>query len=273
MKRVEISEEQFISDSLAIVQECEGNGVAVRILGSLCGYVHNIEHDGAAKDLYLSLGRLGDGGPIFTDLDLMAFSSQRGKVMDVFEKKLKLTPDRYFNMSHGHQRLIYHKPGAFGIDLFFDRLEYSHTVDFGSKPDKGRLNLDYPTITLSDFMLEKLQIHQINRKDLVDMALVLKYHDISEHEEKQKVNGTYIAMVLSDDWGFWYDATQNLAKTKDTIDSLAHSGGLGDPDIIKTRLDRLSSIIQLYPKGKKWQSRSAAGTSKPWYTEVGDFAL
>lgn len=265
---INISEDQFLADALHIIDEAEKSELKIRIIGALCGYINNRERDPDIDKVYKAFGRLDGTATLFTDLDLMSYSSQRGKIMDLFEKKLKLAPNRYFNMAHGHHRLIYEKPQGFQIDLFFDRLSYSHNVEFGSKPGNGRLELDYPTISLADFVLEKLQIHQINRKDLVDIIILLKNHEVVDHFEKHKVDAGYIAKVLSDDWGFWYDATQNIQKVRSELDSLSSSNKLDESEIIISRLDQLSAIIDACPKSPKWNTRSKSGTSTPWFTEV-----
>ena len=45
------------------------------------------------------------------------------------------------------------------IDIFFDKLEFCHIIDF-----RGRLEIDYPTISLSDILLQKMQIVQTSLK-------------------------------------------------------------------------------------------------------------
>jgi len=267
---IKISEQQFLADALHIIDEAETGGLKIRILGALCGYINNRERDPNIDQVYKALGRLDGTATLFTDLDLMSYSSQRGKVMDLFEKKLKLVPNRYFNMARGHHRLMYEKPQSFQIDLFFDRLAYSHNVEFGSKPGNGRLELEYPTISLADFVLEKLQIHQINRKDLVDLIILLKNHEVADHFEKHKVDAGYIAKVLSGDWGFWYDATQNIQKVRNELNSVSSSSKMDGSEVVISRLDQLSMIIDACPKSPVWNTRSKSGTSTPWYTEVFD---
>jgi len=266
---IQSSEAQFLDDSLNIIGEAEKSGLTIRIIGALCGYIKNKECDPNVDAVYKSLGRLDGTNTLFTDLDLMTYGSQRGKIMDLFEKKLKLVPNRYFNFAHSHNRLIYEKPKSFQIDLFFDRLAYSHTIEFGSKPENGRLQLEYPTISLADFVLEKLQIHQITRKDMVDIIILLKNHEVIDRFEKGKIDGTYIAKTLADDWGFWYDAVQNIQKIRNELGSLS-PGKIANPETVELRLDQLSAMIESSPKTSKWNSRAKVGTSKPWYTEVSD---
>ena len=267
---IEISEQQFLTEALDIIDQAERNGLKIRIIGALCGYIRNKQRDPRIDEVYKLLGRLDGTSTMFTDLDLMAYSSQRGKIMDLFEKQLKLQPNRYFNLTRGHHRLMYEKPNGFQIDLFFDRLSYSHEVEFGNKPGNGRLELDYPTISLADFVLEKLQIHQITRKDLVDLIILFKNHEVVENFEEGKIDGGYIGRVLSDDWGFWYDATQNIQKVREELDLASSSGKVQGSEIVKARLDGMSAIIDGTTKSPKWNLRSKIGTNSAWFTEVFD---
>ncbi|MEI6308399.1 MAG: hypothetical protein WCP58_02000 [bacterium] len=70
------------------------------------------------------------------------------------------------------------------MDVFYARLNFSHPVEFGRIPGKGRLELDFPTIALADIVLEKLQIHFINKKDLIDLILLFCGHELAETDQK-----------------------------------------------------------------------------------------
>jgi len=63
---------------------------------------------------------------------------------------LGFRPDSVINGFFGDRRLIYYEPSdKFHVDIFLDKLEFSHDVIFGKKPGDGRLELDYPTIALA----------------------------------------------------------------------------------------------------------------------------
>jgi len=147
------------------------------------------------------------------------------------------------------------------VDVFFDKLEMCHTLEF-----KNRLELDYPTIPLSDLLLQKIQIIKINEKDIKDIIILLREHQVGEFE-KETVNINYIARLLSKDWGFWYTVTLNLDKTKEF---LAEYKNLADADRkdVETKLDNILKRIEDEPKSIQWKLRSKVGTSKKWYTEV-----
>ena len=180
-------------------------------------------------------------------------------------------PDKMIIALTGGRRLIYYHPNnAFHVDIFFDKLEFSHDVVFGNKPGRGRLELDFPTITLADLVLEKTQIHEINRKDIIDLIILFLGHEVGEASGREVINGKYIASVLSKDWGFWYDATNNLRKVEYFTKKFLESNKMEcrQYKTIVGRINRLMSIIEAEPKSKKWLKRAKTGTSKPWYRSV-----
>ena len=160
----------------------------------------------------------------------------------------------------------------FHVDIFLDKLEFSHDVEFGKKPGDGRLELDSPTISLTDIVLEKLQIHKIARKDLVDLMILFFGHDVKPmaNGEKEAVDAGYISGLMADDWGFWYDATQNLAKVRQLMGTFVGEGRM-KPEAasrIEARVGALEAGLRAVPKGRHWEKRSKVGTAKPWYREV-----
>jgi hypothetical protein len=171
--------EEFISEAVRIVEEAQRRGVVLRIIGAVAVYIHSM-HSPRALELFRRVGRFRDQEALFTDLDLVAYSKQRAEVVEFFEKYLGFKYDIIMRALFSHKRLIYQHPqNLYYVDVFFDKLEFDHDVVFGSEPGKGRLGLDYPMVSLADLLLEKLQIHRINVKDLVDVVVVLLYsHDV-----------------------------------------------------------------------------------------------
>ncbi|MEM2320732.1 MAG: hypothetical protein QXS79_02465 [Candidatus Bathyarchaeia archaeon] len=95
-------------------------------------------------------------------------------------------------------------------------------------------------------------------------------HDVSTSQGREIIDGRYIANVLADDWGFWYDATCNLNTVKSFVNKFYSEGKLTseEQNIIMNRIDKLLKIIEEEPKAKNWLKRARIGTSKPWYREV-----
>jgi hypothetical protein len=266
-----MTDEDFLKDATAIVEKAQSRGLYVRFIGALAVYVHSLDTTDTLR-VFKSLARLGEGRPMFTDLDLVLYSKQRNDVTKLLEE-LGFKPDNMANMMFGGRRLIYYHPqNKYPVDLFLNRLEFSHDVNFGEKPGSGRLELDYPTITLEDIVLEKLQIRQINRKDVVDLVVLFLGHDLAELAGKNVIDGGHISRTLSEDWGFWYDATRNLA----SVTSLAHELSTSNPGIVTAEQDgiigervlSLRKMIDAAPKTKSWEKRAKVGTSKPWYRDV-----
>ena len=265
---VEMKEDEFVKEAIGLVEKAQSRGVHLRILGSLGTYVRSLNN--GYGDVFRSLERFGGGKPLFTDLDLLGYNKQKGDITK-FLRELNFKPDALVNAMFGNKRLVfYHPDNKYHVDIFLNKLEFSHTVDFGDKPGSGRLELDYPTISATDIALEKLQIHEINRKDLIDLIALFLVHDVHEQFSKEVVDGGHIGKMLSDDWGFWYDATTNLGKLKPVIDDLLKEGKItvAQSQIAMERVEKLLQLINKTPKSKGWEKRAKTGTSKRWYTEV-----
>ena len=266
---VSIDTEQFVKEATAIVERAQSRGVLLRILGALAVYVHSGDKSDCTK-AHRALERNGQGKPMFTDLDLIAYKKQSREITKILQEA-DFKPDPMVNWWFGDRMMVYENPqNKLHVDLFFNRLEYSHDVIFGEKPGSGRLELDYPTITLEDIVLEKLQPHQMGRKDAIDLIVLLMGHDVKEQNSKDAVGGGYVGRVLSDDWGFWYDVTTNLDKVRNLARELANQNGLllRQCDTVIGRISELSKIISNTPKTKKWNVRARVGTAKPWFRVV-----
>jgi hypothetical protein len=257
-------DEAIVGRALGIVEEASSQGLVLRMLGALAVFVR-VRDCSECVGLVKSLGRLGSGS-LFTYVDLAGYSKQRRHIRRLFEEKLGYEPDFYVNRLFGDRRLIFQDPGSgLKVDVFLDKLEFSHDVVL-----KGRLELDYPTIPLDDLVLEKLQIHEINRKDLVDLIALFARYDVCAHESRECINGKRIAGILANDWGFWYDATANLRRVEALLRESAASGKIpGDLAArVSSRVSKLVAMIDEEPKTKRWLKRSKIGTSKPWYRQV-----
>lgn len=266
---VEMGEAEFLKEAVRVVDEARAKGVTLRLLGALAVYANSVDKPDCVQ-LFRQLGRFEEKVQLFTDLDLAGYSKQRSEISKCLES-LSFKSAGMVNALFGNKRLVYfNTANKYHVDVFLDKLEFSHDVLFGQKPGSGRLELDYPTISLADIVLEKLQIHNINRKDIVDLMILFAGHEPDTTQSDGKIDAGYISGVLSDDWGFWYDAVANLNKVKAFASELAASGKLNQDHLgaVAGRINRLLSAIESSPKSKDWLKRSKAGTNKPWYREV-----
>jgi hypothetical protein len=136
-----------------------------------------------------------------------------------------------------------------------------HVVEF-----KGRLELDNPTITLTDILLEKMQIVKINMKDIKDSIIMLREHEVG-HTEKECINLDYLSKILSDDWGYYYTVTTNLSKIKYHMSEVEGLTEIDKKDV-NAKVDTIIRALKDAPKSMKWKMRERVGTKVKWYNEV-----
>jgi len=263
---VKIGDEELVRDALRIVEEARKRGIVLRIMGALAIRLHAED----LSELHRRLSRLGREGEQFTDIDLATYRSLSGAAHKFFVE-LGYKPDKLVMAYFGENRFLYYHPeDLYHIDLFFERLQFSHDIDLGSKRDTGRLELDYPTLTLADLLLEKIQIHEIDEKDIKDLIVLLREHGLAEGDIEDSINIKRVASVLSQDWGFWYDAKVNLEKVTEFSEKYHEDGLLEKKDVeeVSSKIERLLSYVDEAPKTKEWLKRAKDGTKKKWWKDV-----
>ena len=199
----------------------------------------------------------------------MGYSKQSSQIYKLFEE-LGYPVDRRIQAFFGRIRGIwYHPQNLYHVDVFYDTLLFSHDIYFGSKPGQGRLDLDSPTITLTDIFLEKTQIHEINEKDIKDLIVLLRGHAIGDSED-ETINLDRISEVICNDWGFWYDMKINLEKTLHFLKQYYSEKIIKKEEFedVSIKTQKIIAHIENTPKTKNWQKRSKIGTDKPWWCEV-----
>jgi hypothetical protein len=252
-----ISSEYFLNEARRVVDRGKAEGITLRILGALAVRIHSPEF----AELHQSLGRLG-AGTEFTDIDLMTYGKTRDK-LEPFFKRTGFNPEprvRRTPAIWAYRQMYVEPKGQFHVDLFFDKLEMSHTIDF-----RNRLEVDYPTISLADIVLEKMQIHHINEKDIKDTIVLIRAHECGD-SDNECINEPYISSLLSEDWGFWYTVTNNLKKTKLFLQD--YPIDQTHKDDVSKKIDRLLTKIDEAPKTTKWKLRARVGEKKKWYNDV-----
>ena len=270
VKSVHRGEAEFCAQSIELVNRARALGIPLRILGAMAVYIHS-SHRPETLDRYRALERLGPGRPLFTDLDVVGYADRQKETARFFEETMKFTPDFHVNaLFAGRRNMFRHPDELFDVDVFYDLLSFSHEVRFRDSVDGDRLGLDFPTIPLADIVLEKLQIHEINRKDLVDLFMLLSGHEVASGSRPDAIDGLHIARTLSADWGFEYDARSNLRKLQGLSQHLAAEGRASKDEqaLVGVGIDHLLQFLGREPKSKEWQKRAKKGTSKPWYNEV-----
>ncbi|MBM3135131.1 MAG: hypothetical protein FJZ89_07590 [Chloroflexi bacterium] len=244
-------EAQFIQEGLDIIKAAEEKGIILRLMGAVAVKLHcpNYVH------WYASMARA------LTDLDFASYGRCNPGMKKFFVER-GYTPNQTIIAYYGQHRHIYWNDRlGWQADIFFDELAMCHKVNF-----RGRLELDYPTITLTDILLEKMQIVKINPKDIKDSIIMLREHEVGAGE-KEVFNTPYIVKLLADDWGYYYTVTTNLNRVKSFLGEFEVLTAEDRQDVT-AKVDKLLQAIEEAPKSMKWKMRARLGAKQKWYNEV-----
>lgn len=190
------------------------------------------------------------------DFAISAASATKFKVLLMTQGYL---PDQFFNGLHGATRLYYGEPaGRWSIDVVIDELVMSHKLDL-----RGRLDGPAPTITLADLLLTKLQVWEINRKDLGDTLCLLADHPLTEDDgDVEGISLARIRSVLGRDWGFSHTVERNALKVAELWTREPVPGAAND---VAAQVRSLLGAIDAAPKSRAWRLRSRVGERIRWY--------
>jgi hypothetical protein len=249
--------ETYLEEARRLTEEAQKEGILLRVMGPIALHFYFPNYVG----LYRSMERLGER--VFTDIDYAAYGKHRGRIVPFFEKNGYELEKRAAMLSGG-TRMIFFSNKIPMIDVFYDNLNYNHPIDY-----RGRLELHPYCVSLADLMLQKLQIVQINDKDLKDAMLLFLAAPLGATDQNA-INAKYVTKLISEDWGFYYTATTNLNKIKEAMRDVAVLND-GQRVVIDGKITEFLKMIEDSPKSGKWKSRARIGTSKPWYQDVSDW--
>ena len=231
-----------------IIDEARLRGITLRALG------------GMAVALHCPSSRNGALARQFPDIDLVGQKKEAKGMKEVF-LRLGFEPNRRFNALHGDKRLKFlDEKNELDVDVMLDIFEMCHKLEL-----KDRLNLDQYSIPLADLLITKLQIVNLNEKDVRDIMAIMLDHELGK-EGSEEIDIDYVAGLCSNDWGLWKTLTMNSEKVLDL---------LGDYDLqddqeqkIKLRLAGFVKRLEDEPKSSKWKIRARVGERNRWYEPV-----
>jgi hypothetical protein len=220
-------------------------GVPLRLLGGVAIRLR------AAGELPPALART------YGDLDFVTVRRSSGPVGAFFRAE-GYEPHVAFNALHGRERLLFFDDDhGRQVDVFIGQFSMSHRI-----PLEDRLDLEPGTLPLAELLLTKLQIAQLNEKDVRDSLALLLEHAVGETDGDQ-VNALRVAELCAADWGLWRTFTANLATCRE------HAGGYelpeGEREQVVARIDALLERIEREPKTRGWKLRAKIGERKRWY--------
>jgi hypothetical protein len=129
-------------------------------------------------------------------------------------------------------------------------------------PLSDRLGLERGTVPLAELLLTKLQIIEVNEKDVRDTVLLLHGHPVEDHDG-EAINAARIAELCAADWGLWRTITANLQHCGEHLGD--YDLDEADRDRIAARFDLLLERVEAEPKSRGWKLRARVGERKRWY--------
>ena len=236
--------EDIVSEGERLLAIADEQGVALRLLGGIAVRLK-------APEIPPSLERA------YKDIDF-AVTKKGGGAADKLLRSAGYEPNVAFNAMHARERgLYYDEVHGRQVDLFINAFRMCHEIPLGD-----RLQVETQTVPLAELMLTKLQIIEVNEKDIRDTVLLFHGHPIGDNDDGA-VNGARIAELCADDWGLWRTITANLDRCR------AHVGDyelpMGDRSRVEARFDELLERIEAAPKSRGWRRRAKVGDRKPWY--------
>jgi len=238
--------EDTIAEAERIAVAASAQNVRVKLLGGAGIHLHSPSaHHAPLRRKY-------------GDLDYVISTRDR-KAALAFFPSLGYEANERFNLMQGDRRLyFFDATNGKQVDVFIDVIRMSHVIDL-----RGRLAHNGPCASPSDLLLSKLQIYEINRKDLVDLTALLLDHPIAAPKDKEideAIDPAYIARLGCEDWGLCRTLQINMEKLRHTVDELDV-----DRDLVRSRLDELWTAVEAQPKPLKWRMRAQVGDRMRWY--------
>lgn len=239
--------EDTIAEAERVAEAASRQGVAVKLLGGAGIHLHSPSaHHPPLRRKY-------------GDLDYVIATKER-KATLAFFPSIGYTANDRFNLMQGDRRL-YFFDGSNGkqIDVFVDLIRMSHVIDL-----RGRLAHSGPCASPSDLLLSKLQIYEVNKKDLVDVTALVLDHPVQRQKTAESgdevIDAEYIARLACEDWGLCRTLQLNLEKLRHTVAELDV-----DRDLVNRRIDELWAAIEAQPKPLRWRMRAQVGDRMRWY--------
>ncbi len=243
--------DKFEGELKRIIKASDESGILLRVIGSLAFQMHCPTYG----YLQEAMGRA------YTDIDFAAYRKQTKEIKELMAG-LGYTENReVFIVSEGERSIFDRSEVGLHVDVFYEKLDFCHAIYWA-----GRLEVDAPTIPLAELLLEKMQIVQINEKDIIDTIMLLMEHPLGDIDN-ETINIKRVAELCSTDWGLWRTTTMNLDKVR----KLAQGYEQLKPEQkahIESQVASAMERIDQEPKSLAWRLRSRVGDRVKWYKDV-----
>jgi hypothetical protein len=233
--------------SVRVVRDANARGIPLKLLGGqavrlLCpSFPHRARVD--------------------QDMDFACISSKKKDVIEFFAEEGFLG-DRKFNTLHGDRQMYFTTAdGSTSVDVIMDRLNMCHILDFADRIDRMPDTLD-----VADLLLTKLQVFELNRKDVHDILHLFSGYSVADGDEPGTIGTGRVGKLVGEDWGWWRTTTMNLDKVILYAEGRPPDLVPEDPPLDPSAQARaLLDLCNAAPKTLKWKLRAKVGDRVQWY--------
>jgi len=233
--------------SIAVARQANELGVPLKLLGGqavrlLCPlFPHRARND--------------------QDMDFASVSTAKRPVME-FLSGQGFLGDARFNLLHGDRQMYFTTAdGGTSVDVIMDKLNMCHVLEFAGRIDRMPYTLD-----VADLLLTKLQIVELNAKDVHDVLHLFSAFPVQDGDEPGTIGTSRIGKIVGEDWGWWRTVTGNLDKIAQLAEGehrdLLPEARTFDPG---AQARALKAFCVACPKTMKWKIRAKVGERARWY--------
>jgi hypothetical protein len=223
-----------------VIAAAERDDVMLRLLGGVAVRLRSTALPGALEREY-------------RDLDFVTTRKASGKTQTLL-RELGYAPHMAFNTMNSKERLLFFDDDhGRQVDVFVGSFRMCHQIPF-----EQRIGVNSGTVPLAELLLTKLQIVELNEKDVRDAVALLHEHEVTDDDAG--LNGARAAELCAEDWGLWRTITRNLESVGRHLDAYEV-----DRELVGARLRELQDRIETAEKSRGWRLRAKVGERKRWY--------
>jgi hypothetical protein len=241
----EQARESILAEAERLLKIAEASSVPLRLLG------------GVAIRLRSPAGLPPALERSYQDLDFMAAKGSTEGVKRMFTDA-GYESSEPFNAIRGRKRMLFFDTRLERqVDVFIGRFEMCHSISIDD-----RLQVEPISIPLAELLLTKLQIVELNEKDVRDVLGLLYGHRVTV-DDGVGVNKSVVASRCAGDWGLWRTCWASLNTCRDRVGDYDLPDAAGDR--IRAALTELLDALDQAPKSRQWKLRAKIGDRLRWY--------
>ncbi|HEX4247480.1 MAG TPA: hypothetical protein VH008_06405 [Pseudonocardia sp.] len=195
----------------------------------------------------------------YGDLDVVVPAGSSKRLASALDE-LGYQGNRRFNALHGDRRMMFHdRRLGRQLDVLVGVFAMCHTLELSDRLGTGGVAL-----TPADLLLTKLQVVEINGKDLLDAVSLLHHHELAERADLDAdvLDLGRLAEVCGQSWGWHATVTDNLPRVTDAAAELLADA---PADAVADQVERITARLADCPKSLRWRARARVGRRVAWY--------